>query len=272
MGVVEKIARDVDTAIMEANRRYPRVYLGLSYLGEHCVRKIFFLWRFASFQKFSPRVLRLFDRGDLEESRFVNWLRAAGYPVVDRDSKTGQQFEFIDYSGHVKGHADGYIFIRKEKLLLEMKTHNSRSFSAVKRANNIKVSKFTHYCQMQSYIARSEGVERGLYCAINKDNDALHFEIVESDKETQQWLDERAIELLTAKRIPDKISEDSSYWICNMCDFNSICFSNETINRSCRMCKNVDLCEEGVWTCTAKNNRQLRLNEQLKGCRKFELL
>lgn len=271
MDIIQQLVQDIDAGIIESERQYPRVYLGLSQIGRACSRSVFLDWRFAKFYMFPPRIYRIFDRGNREEDRFVSWLRGAGYTVLDRDPETRKQFSFVKHHGHVKGHVDGYILIAGEWLLLEFKTHSNKSFSSVKRANNIEVSKSDHYFQMQSYMEES-GLKRGVYCAINKDNDALHFELVVRDKRAVAWAEERAIGLLTATRIPDVIVNDPDYWVCTMCIYKRICFMEEPVNRSCRLCEHSEMGEEGTWICTVSTSRVLRLNEQMVGCPKWKCI
>lgn len=248
--------------------QYPRIYLGMSSLGDPCLRKIFLQWRFARLPKFSSRMLRLFDRGHLEEFRFVHYLRAAGHKVIEKDPKTGRQWEYIEQSGHVKGHSDGIVVIDGIRILTEMKTHSNKSFMPVRRTNDLQLSKHEHFCQMQKYMS-CEGLDYGLYMAVNKDNDALHMELIEKDQPTVDWINERTAELLTVEIPPEGISQDPNFWRCSMCDFHGICFDGDSSLTGCRMCEHVEMVEEGGWWCQkTKKGTRLRLNEQLTGCRK----
>lgn len=53
----------------EENQEPPRPHMGLSQVGHHCDRYLWLNFRWAHVEKFSGRVLRLFQRGHDEEKR-----------------------------------------------------------------------------------------------------------------------------------------------------------------------------------------------------------
>ena len=236
----KQLLENIDIGIREATKMYPRRYLGMSGIGDPCARKIWLQWRWAKQETFSARMLRLFDRGNQEEFRFVNWLRQAGIEVQEIDSKTGRQFEFITHYSHCKGHCDGIAVVNNKNHIVEMKTHNNKSFVALKRSNSVKVSKYVHYCQLQRYM-HAKQLDNGLYLAINKDNDALYLEFIKRDEETVQWLLEREIDLLSRMNAPQRLMDKPGYWLCNFCIFKDMCFYQEPYDINCRSCKNSKL-------------------------------
>jgi SAP domain len=50
-------------------------------LGLECKRRIWYRWRWAREASFPDRILRIFERGDLEEPRFIKELKASGVQV-----------------------------------------------------------------------------------------------------------------------------------------------------------------------------------------------
>ncbi len=273
-----KIKNDIDAAIVKVEDESPvRTYLGMSAMGKPCVRYIWYQWRWAKIEKFSARMLRLFDRGHREEDRFVEWLRLAGYPVQEVDPKTKTQFAFSAHDGYVRGHSDGLITMyttnkgKKVKAVCEFKTSNNKGFLKMQRAQSVQVVKYEHYCQMQRYMHEQQ-IEFGLYMMINKDNDAVYTEIIRYDNETVQFLYERELELLATKTPPTRISEDPSFWICSYCNFKGICFDGEKALKSCRMCKHINLPGEAAWECLHDSNdgHSLTTMEQQQGCKNYK--
>jgi hypothetical protein len=264
----EQILREINAAQKTSQVKAPRPYLGMSGLARSCAREVWFNWRWFNPQIFSPRMERLLDRGHQEEVNIVYLLRLIGCKVNEIDPTTGEQYEFVAANGHVKGHCDGVASINGESFLLEIKTHNHNSFLQVKKANNLKTSKFPHFGQIQRYLPEIK-LNKAIYCAINKNDDSLHFEVIKKDPQTISWLMEREVELVETKRIPKGISDSQTYWECKMCYHQGICFRNDSILKSCRSCQNSKIEPEGCWSCQKGEKKGiLSLPEQLKGCQK----
>ena len=81
--------------------------LGPSQAGRACDREIWYNFRECRAPDWSGRMLRLFDTGAREESRFIADLRNAGIEVYDRDPVTKRQFSVTLGSIHVGGSMDG---------------------------------------------------------------------------------------------------------------------------------------------------------------------
>ena len=67
-----------------------RTYLGASIIGHDCDRYLWYAFRQCVKEDFGGRMLRLFDRGRLEEGRFIEELRGIGCTVEDRND-SGEQ-------------------------------------------------------------------------------------------------------------------------------------------------------------------------------------
>ena len=57
-----------------------RDHLGASIIGKSCERALWYDFRWVTPSRFSGRLLRLFETGQLEEDRMVRNLRATGAP------------------------------------------------------------------------------------------------------------------------------------------------------------------------------------------------
>lgn len=62
-----------------------RSHLGFSLIGDECTRKLWYGFRWCKMQKPAPRIKRLFNRGHLEEDRFIDYLRGIGCTVSPFD-------------------------------------------------------------------------------------------------------------------------------------------------------------------------------------------
>lgn len=230
-----------------------RPHLGASQIGNECLRALWYGFRWAIKHQHSGRLLRLFNRGQEEESRFCRDLRAIGCRVYERDPRTGKQFNFRDVGGHFGGSCDAIVSGIPESMrdhVCEMKTHNSKSFADLAR-HGVEKSKPAHFHQMQLYMHWS-GCKRALYLAVNKDDDALYTERVRYDKAIAEADLDKARHIIEAERPPARMSEDPSFYLCKWCDFHGVCHGGEAAEANCRTCVHITPTLDGdaQWHCS----------------------
>jgi hypothetical protein len=257
----------IDRRIEEAQNDDFRMHLGASIIGRECAREIWYSFHWAKKVRHKARQLRLFDRGNLEEERFVNWLRAAGVFVEDRNVATGKQHQISDHGGHFGGSKDAHLryvpdWPTDEWLLGEFKTHNEKSFKELVKLG-VKKAKFEHYVQMQVYMLKS-GMPAALYMAINKNDDDMYVELVEFDIVVATMYLDRAGQIIAAREPPARISENPGWYKCQWCDFLAICHSGKPMAHNCRTCVNA-VPVDGGWHCT-RYNYPLNETDQKRGC------
>ena len=243
-----------------------RTHLGASVLGQDCERALFYGWRWA-FKgrirgkkgeppaKAESRMRRLWNRGHLEEGRFIALLLMIGVQVIQQD-ENGRQYRMHDLGGHLAGSGDGFcIGIPDLPLgvpcLSEFKTHSDKSFKEL-IAYGVKDAKPQHYVQMQQYMHHF-GLLYAIYFGINKDTDELHAEIVMYDRVNADTFTERAARVIYAKpgTIPPRIrGGNPGYHVCKyLCDFPEVCYSTKPVDRNCRTCSHVRVREDGTIRC-----------------------
>jgi|SRR5882672_4276694 len=257
----------------KATNQDPRPHLGASIIGKECRRALWYDFRWATRRVFEGRMLRLFDTGQREEGRLVADLRNAGVTVYDRDPETGKQFRFLDHGGHFSGSMDaslkGLVEAPSTWHVGEFKTHNTKSFDAFKK-NGVKASKPVHWHQMNTYMGWS-GMKRAAYFPVCKDNDEIDLERVEFDKDAFELDRAKAKTIIEAPEPLSKISEDPSFYECNLCDHRGTCHGGRAPAMSCRTCAHSTPItdqparEEAPWGC-ARYGCSLSYAEQLKGC------
>jgi hypothetical protein len=77
---------DIDTFCVQHFGSEPvRSHLGASEIGHDCNRYLWYKFRWFFYETFSGRMYRLFERGHLEEMRFVKWLEGIGCKVDTDD-------------------------------------------------------------------------------------------------------------------------------------------------------------------------------------------
>ena len=236
-----------------------RKHLGASLIGRECERQLFYVFRWAQKPHFDGRVLRLFRRGQEEEQWFTDDLRAIGCDVRDT-TPDGNQWRFEHWGGHFGGDCDGIISsgvpeAPKSPHIAEYKTHGNKSFQDLEK-NGVEKSKPEHVAQMQTYMGLSGMVwssqyqiKRALYCAVNKDNDELHFERIKFDKEVFTDILNKAHRIIFTDKAPDRITDNPQYYACKWCDFYEICHKRKFPEVNCRTCAHSTPKEDGTWHC-----------------------
>lgn len=240
-----------------------RPYLGMSSLAEKCSRKLWYGFRLCAHKKVTPRINRLFGRGHNEEPIIQNDLRKAGVIcLVDPNN----QPEFVHGNGHIKGHPDDRLRnlpdAPKTDHLGEYKTHNDKSFKDLKK-RGLKTSKPVHYGQMVVYMHKWK-LTRGLYIAVNKNDDARYYERISSDAEYADELLQKGVDIISTEIPPIRIG-DSRWFECKWCDFYEICHYGELPLKNCRTCHHGDICDGGIWECS-RYGIQISFGQQKLGC------
>lgn len=256
----------IDAATLRDAEDGLRPHLGASLIGRPCSKALWYSFRWATQQQHEPRILRLFLRGHREEEHLSNLLRSTGAQVLTVDPATGKQFTFG--SGHFGGSMDGACVglpdAPKTWHALEFKTHSAKSFNALTKSG-VKESKPEHWAQMQCYMAWA-GLERALYVAVCKDDDRLHLERIDADKDAAKALMDKAQHIIDAPTPPDGISDDPSWYECKWCEHKDICHGTQAPLPTCRSCTHSTPEPGGAWTCARHSAQTLTVPEQKRGC------
>lgn len=269
-----------------------RSHLGASIIGTECARHAWYNFRWALKPEFEGRMLRLFNRGHIEEGRVIAALLTIGVNVFQQDQH-GKQFRISSAGGHFGGSGDG-VAVNLPDLspgqasLLEFKTHNEKSFYKIAGENwnkyvehlldpgrpaekfngeGVRAVKFEHYVQANLYM-RKMGLAVCLYIAVNKNDDAIYAELLPADTVIADQFLERADKLVFMETPPKKVNESPGFWKCRFCDHRPVCHLGEKPSRNCRTCAYSKPVEDGSWFCRL---RELPLDKstQLTGCNEY---
>lgn len=249
----------------EARQEPPRPHMGVSTLGHHCDRWLWLSFRWAVVEPFKGRILRLFRRGQNEEEIVVADLRMAGLDV----QYTGDHQKRVSFGAHVSGSLDGIVTGVPEaptkKHVLEIKTHNAKSFADLTK-HGVEKSKPMHWAQMQCYMYGTD-IDRALYVAVCKDDDSIYTERVRLDKAKAEALIERGQRIATADGMPEPcIGAAPDWYQCKMCAAHSFCHGGEpTKQGNCRTCAHSTALPDSTWHCLRWDDT-IPLESQRKGC------
>ena len=280
-----------------------RTHLGASLIGRDCTRELFYTFRWATHPDYIPefhdgqcsgppaqncpacverrgRMQRLYNRGHLEEARFVALLKMIGCEVWQHDS-AGKQFRVSYHDGHYGGSLDSVLRgcpdDPSQPLLGEFKTHKADSFKKLWK-EGVRSSKFPHFVQMQTYMGGYQ-LRRALYLAVNKDTDDLYAELVDFDPEQFAKYLERAKIIIGVNPAepPKKLGESPGWFSCKFCDQRLVCHGGVPPHRNCRTCIHSRPGEGGIWYCTHPendwaygDNPPLDKSAQLAACPKYD--
>lgn len=267
--LTKQIQDDIESASKFHFKDDPRKHLGASIIGHECAAYCWNTFRWLKIEEFSGRMFRLFNRGHLEEKRFIEFLQWIGFEVHEIDPITKKQFRISSAGGHFGGSLDGILIpparygTNRQPLLGEFKTHNAKSFAKLLDKKLI-AAKPQHYKQMCTYGPYYE-CRQGLYCAVNKDTDDLYFEIVDLDYKLGQEMVKRGEDIITSPVQSPKISMVKTFFTCKICHFSGICHDGEMPEKNCRSCEHSIPIDNGEWACKF-HNVKLEYETIYKGC------
>lgn len=261
-----------------------RGHMGASMLGDECARKVWYNFRWTTKPKFPGRVLRLFNRGHLEEGRVIALLLMIGTQVWQQDAN-GKQFRISWAEGHAGGSGDGVgkgipDLDAALPFVLEFKTHGEKSFIELAGKLNewrayvegtgrftgkgVRECKPEHYTQMQLYM-RKMGLTCALYVAVNKNTDDLYMEIIYLNPEYADQYIDRGEHLVWRTDAPKKINTSAGFFKCRFCDERPVCHLGAAPAINCRTCQFSSPQPGGAWSCS-KHKMALPREKQLVGC------
>jgi hypothetical protein len=265
--------------LVAANESYDNDKIGMSEVGKECDRAIWYSFRWASKpETFTGPKLRIFKTGHIHEDQIVADLRAGGLIISEHDPDsppnrhTGKmnQWEVRGLDGHLKGKLDGRCWnvpeATKTEHVLEIKTHNDRSWKAVVK-DKVEKAKPEHFMQMQLYM-HFTGLTRSLYVAENKNDSKLYTERCEYNMTVCLATLARLEFIRDAQTPPTRLHEDPEAkmaFACKYCKSLAQCHMNDWSRTNCRTCLHSTPVDGGFWHC-ARWDRNIPYLEQREGC------
>jgi hypothetical protein len=231
--VAQRVNMLIDTALLTTRREQPeRDYLGASRLGEPCARRLTYEITHTppdDGHDLDATMLRAFEAGHRFEALSIEWLRAAGFDLRTQ-RRDGSQYGFVAAGGRLREHIDGVIVAGPDigvtwPALWEHKALNTKSWNDVVK-RGLRTAKSLYFAQVQIYMAYME-VGVTLFSALNKDNQALHHEVVSFDPAEAQALSDKAVDILRAVEageLPPRIAAASDYYLCRSCPYARHCW------------------------------------------------
>ena len=274
-GLLKDAMSDIGDAFDSKPDLMPRSHLGASLIGKECARELWYSFHWAVYSRHEGRILRLFNRGHLEEARFIALMRTGGMSTWHQDN--GHQFRISGFGGHFGGSLDGVGAGCPDLpvgtfCLLEFKTHSKKNFDALVKIG-VEKAQPKHVIQCNQYMGYYK-LPWALYCAVCKDNDDLHLELIPYDRMNRESYFERAGAIIAAKTPPPKINHSISWFECKFCDMKDLCYEKRGCEHNCRTCENatpITANKEPTWYCQ-RFSHSLSKAEQFAGCESWKAI
>ena len=230
----------------ESNKQ--RTHLGASVIGKECPRAVALSYRKASPDAaVNGRMVRLFNRGHMEEARLAACLQVAGFQLK-LISKDGGQISYK--TGDLQGSVDGVLKLEDGSLaVLEFKTMNRKTWDKLDKDGQIKPE---HMAQMQCGM-HGLGLQKAMYLASCKDTDAIQVYLVNYDGEPTEFLNLATD--ITHGLIPPRLT-DTDYR-CKFCDHRGFCHKGGLPIASCWTCVHASFSGNGAVTCGIDSGNSL---------------
>lgn len=259
------VKNDID---LNAQKKYDdgfRSHLGGSRIGEKCRRRLWYEFRWCGREKFSGRMLRLFNRGHREEERNVEWLRDIGFTVWDTDQSQPQnpdgtypQFRVSACGGHFGGSTDGIVQFPQHYgelpyMLYECKTNATGGGFNKLSSDGFALAKPMHWAQTCTY-GYLLGLDYVLYTNTNKNDDDIYVEVKQLDKAVGAHMVQKAEDIIIATDAPNRMSDSPTHYECKACPMHGVCHSGELPLVNCRSCKHSSPVDNKEWYCSVHNS------------------
>ena len=233
-----QISALIDSGLQQARAgQTKRLYLGASRLGVACERQLQFEYAQAPVdygRDFQGRILRIFERGHVNEECMVGWLRDAGFDLRTHKAD-GEQFGFSVADGRLQGHIDGVFVGGPEGFaypaLWENKCLGSKSWRDLEK-NRLAISKPVYAAQVALYQAYLELHEHpAIFTAVNADTMEIYVELVPFDAALAQRMSDRAVKVITATEAAELLPRafaDQTHFECRMCAWQDRCWRTQS--------------------------------------------
>jgi len=266
--VTPKTIAAIWAAYEAARSAYEPVGINVGDLGAECDRALWYTFRRVSPpEAHAGRTLRIFETGNIEETRILADLRAIGCEVGD------EQARVFFVGGHVRGKIDatatGIPEAPKRVHLVECKSSNDDGFKKLRKDGSAK-AKPLHYGQVQMYM-HGRSLERALYIVVNKNDDDIYVERIAYDVAYCLRMVARAERIITTDDPPSRLHEDpnsKAAFACKWCKHLDVCHNGAWSRRHCRTCLHstpITTSENACWDCS-RFTKPLTLAEQATGC------
>jgi len=275
--IADKIKAQIDTVTEQPAKYSWRIKP--SNLGSECVAALWYAYRWVKRNPIDGRIGRIFGSGSAFEAPTMDWLRKAGWEILDKDpSKIGTKFEqwnFKALDGHISAYLDAVgrhpDYCNGAWGNVEAKSYNKRRFGALVNKQSVKITEYEYYVQACIYM-QAFNLPFTLLIAVCKDDSDIYVEIIPRDDDTANRAMRLAETVKTSRVRPAKIAESPAFHVCKRCDFVGICHLGEQPDRNCRSCIHVTPTDNGKFGCSYWQLAIPGEKEIMQACPQYEAI
>ncbi|CAK0756404.1 YqaJ viral recombinase domain-containing protein [Gammaproteobacteria bacterium] len=264
----------IDQALAQREcEQIPRGHLGMSEIGEPDDRKLWLKFRWSLPDTPSPRILRVFQLGNLIEQELAALLRMIpGLTLHTINPKTGKQFNFQYLGGHFAGSMDGCLIglpeAPKTWHVWESKSVGHKYFGDLVK-KGVKAWNPKYYAQLQCYMGATN-LDRALFMAYQKDNSSLYVERVKKEPMFWEGMMAKAERIITRYLAPESSYRDRTWYESKFMseDAQAVYWGDRLPRPNCRNCRFSEAVmddDSSRWHCH-QFETDLSLEEQKEGC------
>ena len=250
-----------------------RKHLGASMIGQDCSRRLYYNFRWVAAPKSNATLIRLFNRGHLEEGRFLALFKILEGHGIEfwYETPDGGQFKFSDVHGHFGSALDGVVRGIPDlppgiPAYTEFKTSAEKGFKKL-QAEGMQSAKYEHFIQCQICMHKMN-LPHTLYMVVNKNTDEIYAEIIDYDQTVAESFIQRASNIIYSRTVPERISDNPTWYLCSFCSYKDICHKGAPVDINCRTCKFASPSKtgDGLWECENGYNSFINSDKAMEGC------
>lgn len=201
----------------------PRTRLGLSEIGHHCPRYLWYRHHGYPLPIPDGRVLRLFRLGELIEEQAIIDLKSAGYTMHSHQHEIMFSDNGIELTGHIDGVIEGLVE-SKQPHLWECKSSSNKRFTELKKTG-YEAWDEKYKTQIHVYMLGMR-LKRCLVWVENKDTSEIYTERIHLDREYAVQQLQRAFAAIESTNPPERACTSQSWYLAKWCGYSGECFQN----------------------------------------------
>ena len=205
------------------NEYEARTYLGLSQVGHHCPRYLWYCYNNYPQPMPEGRILRLFQLGNVVEDQTIADLKKAGISHFDSQLEVSFEHEGITLRGHIDGKVKGLPENPDKEFLFEHKTCSDKKFTELTRCNNYKLWNEQYWWQVQFYML-GLSLKSTLVIVYNKNTSELYHEFIPIEEERTINKLTDVFNCLLSDQPPERVCPTASWYQAKWCPFYRECF------------------------------------------------